>query len=534
MTDQRPGGTGEWGPEGGPCAPPGACDAAALGALHDPLTDPLPQAGPLADPMGGPFAASRNDPLTGPLPDPLHGPLADPLNDPLTGPLADPQAAAYPGAAHGLVADPVVDLPAQPQAPYGGPQPVPETPMPGDGYAYGGDQQPYGAYESPGRPGHPGQGGGVGVNDPETVGLRRPDDLTGAAGGEPDTTPPAGGRAARRRAARAGLAAEEHAAESAAAALDGREADDRSAEPAPGGRAARRRAAQAGQSAAGQGGGRAARRKAAQAGRGSSKAAAAAAALAEAQESGGRAARRRAAKAAAKAARQTGTAISNVIGELFITTGVLLLLFVVYQVWWTNLEAKAHANHEADNLEQQWEQQDSATGSDEDRDPGQFAPGEGFAILYLPTLDVRVPIAETVDKSSILDNGMVGHYTEADGLPTAMPWDEEGNFGLAGHRNTHGEPFRYINRLQPGDPVVVETQNAFYTYEVRNTLESTPPSNISVLDPIPPDSGFTEPGRYITLTTCTPEFQSTYRLIVWGEMTEERPRSEGMPDALVN
>ena len=45
--------------------------------------------------------------------------------------------------------------------------------------------------------------------------------------------------------------------------------------------------------------------------------------------------------------------------------------------------------------------------------------------------------------------------------------------------------------------------------------------------------GFTEPGRYITLTTCTPEFTSKYRLIVWGKMVEERPRSKGKPDALV-
>ncbi|NUW05291.1 class E sortase, partial [Streptomyces sp. CAI 127] len=46
-------------------------------------------------------------------------------------------------------------------------------------------------------------------------------------------------------------------------------------------------------------------------------------------------------------------------------------------------------------------------------------------------------------------------------------------------------------------------------------------------------SGFTKPGRYLTLTTCTPEFTSTYRLIVWGKMVDERPRSEGKPDALV-
>lgn len=161
-------------------------------------------------------------------------------------------------------------------------------------------------------------------------------------------------------------------------------------------------------------------------------------------------------------------------------------------------------------------------------------PGEGFAIIYLPTLDVRAPIAEGVDPKGVLDKGMVGHYTAEDRLPTAMPWDEEGNFGLAGHRNTHGEPFRFINKLEPGDPIVIETESTYYVYEMASRLDSTSPSNIAVLDPVPDQGGFTEPGRYITLTTCTPEFTSTYRMIVWGQLTEERPRSEGKPDALVD
>ena len=111
--------------------------------------------------------------------------------------------------------------------------------------------------------------------------------------------------------------------------------------------------------------------------------------------------------------------------------------------------------------------------------------------------------------------------------------DWTGNFALAGHRNTHGEPFRYINRLKPGDEIVVETQDDYYVYKMASILPVTSPSNTSVLDPIPKGSGFTAPGRYITLTTCTPEFTSKYRMIVWGKMVEDRPRSKGKPDALL-
>ncbi|GLX49899.1 class E sortase [Streptomyces hygroscopicus subsp. hygroscopicus] len=219
-----------------------------------------------------------------------------------------------------------------------------------------------------------------------------------------------------------------------------------------------------------------------------------------------------------------GVIASRVIGEAFITTGVLMLLFVTYQLWWTNVRAHAQSSSEAHQLQDDW-----ANGK---RNPGVFAPGQGFAILHIPKLDVVAPIAEGVSTTRVLDKGMVGHYGEAP-LKTAMPDARTGNFGLAAHRNTHGEPFRYINRLTPGDPVVVETQDTYYVYKVTSTLPVTSPSNTSVLDPVPKGSGFTRPGRYITLTTCTPEFTSKYRLIVWGKMVEVRPRSKGKPDALI-
>ncbi|KUL22879.1 class E sortase [Streptomyces regalis] len=216
---------------------------------------------------------------------------------------------------------------------------------------------------------------------------------------------------------------------------------------------------------------------------------------------------------------------SRAIGEVFITTGVLMLLFVSYQLWWTNVRAHAQADKEASSLQDDW-----ASGK---RAPGSFEPGQGFAILHIPKLDVVVPIAEGVSNKKVLDRGMVGHYGEGK-LKTAMPDAKTGNFGLAGHRNTHGEPFRYINRLTPGDEIVVETQDKYFVYKMASILPVTSPSNVSVLDPVPRDSGFTKAGRYITLTTCTPEFTSKYRLIVWGKMVEERPRSKGKPDALVS
>ncbi|MFD3941511.1 class E sortase [Streptomyces sp. NPDC058579] len=230
------------------------------------------------------------------------------------------------------------------------------------------------------------------------------------------------------------------------------------------------------------------------------------------------------ARRAARAAKDSvGVVASRVVGEVFITFGVVMLLFVTYQLWWTNVRADQQANQAKGQIEDAWSK---------GRAPGAFEPGQGFAIMYIPKLDVVVPVAEGISKPKVLDRGMVGHYSEGT-LKTAMPGDKQGNFAVAGHRNTHGEPFRYINQLEPGDPIVVETQDAYYTYEMASILPQTAPSNVSVIDPVPKQAGFKQPGRYITLTTCTPEFTSTYRMIVWGKMVEERPRSKGKPDALL-
>ncbi|MFD4630789.1 class E sortase [Streptomyces sp. NPDC058284] len=220
-----------------------------------------------------------------------------------------------------------------------------------------------------------------------------------------------------------------------------------------------------------------------------------------------------------------GAVISRGLGEVFITVGVLMLLFVTYQLWWTNIRAHQQADSAAHDLQESW-----AKGEGR---PGAFEPGQGFAMLHIPRLDVVVPIAEGIDKQKVLDRGMVGHYSEGS-TKTPMPDAAPGNFAVAGHRNTHGEPFRYINRLEPGDPIVVETRDKYFVYKMASILPQTSPGNTSVIGPVPPGSGFTKPGRYITLTTCTPEFTSKYRMIVWGKMVEERPRSKGKPSALVN
>ncbi len=233
--------------------------------------------------------------------------------------------------------------------------------------------------------------------------------------------------------------------------------------------------------------------------------------------------------------------------ELTVTVGVVVLLLVVHQVWWTNRQAAAAAQEEVRALERAWgdgpgsgpappesplpsrEAQapppspsasaSSAPSSPEPR-PAAEPPAvrdRAYAVLRIPRLGLVVPVAQGIDKRAVLDKGYVGQYPG-----TAGP-GAQGNFALAAHRNTHGEPFRYINRLRAGDELIVDMRGRRYTYVVGKTLGETTERDTGVIAPVPrsvvkPGYGYGEPGAYITLTTCTPEYSSKYRLVVWGTL----------------
>ncbi|WP_405917023.1 class E sortase [Streptomyces sp. NBC_00728] len=241
--------------------------------------------------------------------------------------------------------------------------------------------------------------------------------------------------------------------------------------------------------------------------------------------------------------------------EVLVTVGVVLLLLVVHQLWWTNREARHGAERKVQALEREWGTpavgsptpgagggsgaggsgagktaaggaggsagQPSSSGGNGGRIQPRWS--QAYAVLSIPRLSLRVPVAEGVSKADVLNKGYVGHYKG-----TQQP-GQEGNFALAGHRNTHGEPFRYLPRLRRGDTITVETRAAVYTYVVDRTLPQTSSRDGGVIRPVPrstvrPSYGYSEPGYYITLTTCTPEYTSRYRMAVWGKLTAMRPR----------
>ncbi|GLF96688.1 class E sortase [Streptomyces yaizuensis] len=258
------------------------------------------------------------------------------------------------------------------------------------------------------------------------------------------------------------------------------------------------------------------------------------------------------------------------LSELCITAGLVILLFVVYVVHWTGIKAADAADAELDRLRDRWAlgrieapavppgtpapvpapsgapgttgpaSPPATPGPRLTRTPAartapaaptpprtpRYRPGEPFAVMYVPRFgrdwDWPVLAGTGVDT---LKRGL-GHYSG-----TAAP-GRTGNFAVAGHRRTYGDPFKDVPRLRPGDAVVLTDGTTWYTYRVARGPYRTVPTDIGVIDPVPAKSPFSRPGRYLTLTTCEPEWGSSHRLIVWARLAETRPVTAGEPAAL--
>ncbi|MFD3331134.1 class E sortase [Streptomyces sp. NPDC058700] len=213
--------------------------------------------------------------------------------------------------------------------------------------------------------------------------------------------------------------------------------------------------------------------------------------------------------------------IISLFGELLITAGVVLGLFVVYSLWWTNVLADRAADQDGAQVRDRW-----AGG------PGALDTRDGIGFLHVPAMGDDEILVKRGTGSDILNNGVAGYYT--DPIKSALPQDKQGNFTLAAHRDGHGAKFHNIHKLKTGDAIVFESKDTWYVYKVYKSLPETTKYNVDVLQPVPRESGRTKPGRFITLTTCTPMYTSDYRYIVWGELerTEKVDRDRTPPAEL--
>lgn len=211
---------------------------------------------------------------------------------------------------------------------------------------------------------------------------------------------------------------------------------------------------------------------------------------------------------------RAGRRITFWIGIGLMLAGLGLLGYVAWQFWGTNWVSKRHQREITSELQADW-----AAGNG--KGPKFVPKGEASALIRIPKFGKKyvVPVLEGTTQD-ILAKGY-GHFED-----NADP-GQVGNYAVAAHRVTHGEPLRDMPDLRPGDEVIVETVNATYTYVLDTNPNDLviPFTGVWVLDPLPdnPTQGGPEPEqvegqRLITLTTCSEIFHTDNRMIAFGHL----------------
>jgi sortase A len=225
-----------------------------------------------------------------------------------------------------------------------------------------------------------------------------------------------------------------------------------------------------------------------------------------------------------------------VLGEVLITAGVIVLLFLGWQTWWNSAVLAGQQTSSASSLSQQWLRQakaptkpsPTASSTDYGTPPVAAAPGpaQPLAVIYVPRFgaDWKRTIRETVDEDSVLNSydAGVGHYSG-----TAMPGGV-GNFAIAAHDTGYGNAFLDVSDLQLGDDVYIQTAQGWYTYTFRN-MEYVQPTATNVLLPVPRVPNAKVSDRLITMTTCNPPYHAAERIIAYGTFVSYQPLSAGPP-----
>lgn len=181
---------------------------------------------------------------------------------------------------------------------------------------------------------------------------------------------------------------------------------------------------------------------------------------------------------------------------------ILMGLWLIYENYFTNVASSASAANSTAQLESQWTTQHKLT----------VQPHEPFALVYIPRLEKAVwgfPLLEGTSQEDLASG--LGHYVDSQ-LPGLS-----GNFAIAGHRVTHGQPFFDFPKLQSGDKVYVKTAEAIFEYKLFAT-KFVKPSDYFVVGKAPRVALPTDARGFnlLTMTTCDPAWNSYRRWVWWG------------------
>ncbi|GAA2455420.1 class E sortase [Actinomadura vinacea] len=198
------------------------------------------------------------------------------------------------------------------------------------------------------------------------------------------------------------------------------------------------------------------------------------------------------------------------LGELCITAGLIVLLFVTYQLWGTGRYTQGQQDRLGRELTDSWRAQQVTRE--------QVKLGEGLAMIRVPRFGAkyRYVIVEGVQQSDLRKGP--GHYPGS-----ALP-GQVGNFVVSGHRTTYSAPFNRAGELRAGDRILIDTREKQFVYRVTGR-KIVKPTAVEVTAPVPGRPRERPTRKLITLTTCHPKYSAAERMIILGELDSELPRA---------
>jgi sortase A len=213
------------------------------------------------------------------------------------------------------------------------------------------------------------------------------------------------------------------------------------------------------------------------------------------------------------------------LGRMLVTVGLLILLFVAYQLWGTgiftaraqsDLRRKFHTeiqdNPTVASTSSTAPTKTTKKGATTTVSPS-TAPkvvavlndGDPVGQIRIPRIGVNLIFVQGTARDD-LSKGP-GHYP-ASPLPGQL-----GNAAIAGHRTTHGKPFYNLNELKPGDDIFIDTMYGHYDYRV-TSQQIVAPTDVAVVGPTP--------DAQLTLTTCNPRYSARQRLVIHAKLYVKR------------
>ena len=221
----------------------------------------------------------------------------------------------------------------------------------------------------------------------------------------------------------------------------------------------------------------------------------------------------------------------GLLGELLITLGLLIGLYVAWELVWTTWETNREVRAQVTELRQDpvWAvPQGDGYAPERQGDPGAqcgiVTPEEEglWGLMHVPRwgAEYQVPVVEGTDRVRILNKGLIGHY------PDTQPPGAVGNFATSAHRTTYGQPYSRVQELQTGDLAIFESSGCYLVYKMTGT-EVVYPWEYRVVWPVPNEENAEPTKRIMTFTTCHPPFSAAQRFVVWFEMQYWADKADG-------